>query len=257
MSTQKSSLLLDQALANVKKKFRVKLIDAYLGVKRGYTEAKYESAGTQCGKFCEILLRLLQEEITGTHIEFGKPIPNMAAECRKLITARKTTVPESIKKIIPRALVFLYTMRNQRGIGHVGGDVDANSIDAATIMRVTDWVLCELIRVYHKLPLEEAQDLIDSLSIKSLPVIWEVAGKKRVLRDGLNSKQKVLLLLYSQSDATVLTEDLCSWAEYNPSKFAQRVLSDLHQKKLIEYDKESELVYLSPKGAKMVEDELL
>ena len=86
------------------------------------------------------------------------------------------------------------------------------------------------------MPLEEAQDLIDSVSVKSLPIIWEVAGKKRVLREEFNSKQKVLLLLYSQSDAAVLTEDLCSWVEYNPSMFARRVLNDLHQKRLIEYD---------------------
>ena len=97
-------------------------------------------------------MRLLQEEITGTHIAFNKAIPNMAEECRKLITARKTTTPESIKKIIPRALVFLYTVRNQRGIGHVGGDVDANGIDAATIARVTDWILWELIRVILNKP---------------------------------------------------------------------------------------------------------
>ena len=257
MSIKIDNPLLEQALANVKKTFRTKLIDAYLGVKRSQAEAKYETAGLKSGKFCEVLVRLLQHEITGAYIAFSKPIPDMANECRKLITAHNTTVPESIKTIIPRALIFLYTMRNKRGIGHVGGDVDANSIDIATIERVTDWVLCELIRVYHKLPIEKAQDLIDCVSVKNIPVIWEVAGKKRVLRDGLNSKQKVLLLLYSESDTAVLTEDLCAWVEYSPSMFARRVLDGLHQKKLIEYDRDSELVYLSPKGAKMVEDELL
>lgn len=257
MNTQVSSLLLDRALASVKKKFRTKLIDAYLGVKRSYAEAKYESAGIKCGKFCEVLVRLLQEEITGTHTAYSKPIRNMADECRKLIVAQNSMVPEPIKNVIPRALVFLYTMRNKRGIGHVGGDVDANSIDIATIARVTDWILCELIRTYHKMPLEEAQDLIDSISVRSLPIIWEVAGRKRVLKDGLNSKQKVLLLLYSQSNTAAFTKDLYSWIEYKPSMFARRVLDDLHQKRLIEYDRETRLVYLSPKGVKMVEEELL
>lgn len=77
------------------------------------------------------------------------------------------------------------------------------------------------------------------------------------MKDGLNAKQKALLLLYSETESAVLTEDLCSWIEYTPSMFAKRVLDDLHQKRLIEYDRESELVYLSPKGAKVVEDELL
>ena len=257
MSTKTNNLLLEQSLARVNNKFRSKLIHAYLEIKRDYAEARYESAGIKCGKFCEILVRLLQHEVTGTFIAFNKSIPNMADACRELITAQNTNVPGSIKNLIPRALIFLYTMRNKRGIGHIGGDIDANSIDMETITRVTDWVVCELIRTYHNLPIEEAQDLIDSISVKTLPIIWEIAGKRRVLSDGLTSKQKVLLLLYSQPDIAVPREDLCSWVEYSPSMFATRVLNDLHQKKLIEYDRESELVYLSPKGAKMVEEELL
>ncbi|MEL7232225.1 MAG: hypothetical protein AAGJ85_06915, partial [Pseudomonadota bacterium] len=203
------------------------------------------------------LLRILQNEVTGTHLALKTPVGNMADECRKIITAQNKAAPESIKIILPRALIFLYTMRNKRGIGHVGGDIDANLIDNATIVRIADWVICELIRIYHKMPIEEAQDLIDGISYKALPIIWEISGKKRVLKDGLKSKQKALLLLYSTNEGVVLSEDLCSWIEYNPSMFARRVLNDLHKDRLIEYDKESELVYLSPKGAKFVEDNLL
>ena len=104
-------------------------------------------------------------------------------------------------------------MRNKRGIGHVGGDIDANSIDTMAISRNADWIICELIRVYHKLPIEEAQDLIDSILVRSLPIVWEVAGKKRVLKDGLTAKQKALVLLYSEPNAAILTEDLCAWVE--------------------------------------------
>lgn len=257
MNTKVSNTLLEQALENVPKKFRMKIIDTYLAVKRSHVEANYDSSGLNAGKFCEVLIRLLQHEVTNSHTAFGKAIPNMADECRKLITAQNQNISESIKIILPRALIFLYTMRNKRGIGHVGGDIDANSIDSATIARTTDWVICELIRVFHKMPIEEAQDLIDGISVKSLPIVWEIAGKKRILKDGLNAKQKTLLLLYSENEAAVLTEDLCSWIEYSPSMFAKRVLKELHEKRLIEYDQESELVYLSPKGVELVENELL
>lgn len=257
MSTKPSNSILDQALAKIPKILRDKLIQTYLEVKRGQSESKYEAAGLNAGKFCEVTVRLLQQEITGTYTPFGKKISDMADECRKLITAQNTATPESIKIIIPRAIVFLYTMRNKRGIGHVGGDIDANRIDTMVISRNADWIICELIRVYHKLPLEEAQDLIDSISVRNLPIVWEVAGKKRVLKEGLTAKQKILVLLYSQSDAAVLTEDLCAWIEYTPAMFTKRVLDDLHKNRLIEHDKEAELVYLSPKGAKIVEDELL
>lgn len=257
MNIKANNVLLESALANIPEKFQKKLIQSYLAVKRDHSESKYESSGLNAGKFCETLLRLLQHEITGQHIPFGNAIPNMADECRKLITANIQSLPESLKIIIPRALIFLYTMRNKRGIGHIGGDIDANKIDGATITRTADWIICELIRVYHKMPLEEAQDLIDAISTRSVPIVWEVAGKKRVLKDGLSAKQKALLLLYSESDAAVLTEDLCSWVEYAPGMFAKRVLKDLHDNRLIEYDKNSELIYLSPKGAQKVEEELL
>ena len=257
MSTKASNSILDQALANIPNKFRDKLIQTYLEIKRGQAEPKYESAGLSAGKFCEVAIRFLQYEVTGSYISFGKDIPNMADECRKLITAHNTTIPESVKIIIPRAIAFIYTMRNKRGIGHVGGDIDANSIDTMTVSRNADWIICELVRVYHKLPIEEAQDLINSISVRNLPIIWDVAGKKRVLKDGLSAKQKTLVLLYSEPNAAVLTKDKCAWVEYTPSMFSKRVLDDLHKHRLIEHDKGSELVYLSPKGAKLVEDELL
>lgn len=257
MSTKTDNTVLEQALANVPKAFRTKLIDSYLDIKRAVTEAKYDSAGLKTGKFCEVLVRLLQHEVLGVSTPFGKKIPNMADECRKIITAQNKNAIDSIKLILPRALVFLYTLRNKRGIGHVGGDIDANSIDIATMARTADWVVCELVRIYHKMPIEEAQDLLDSISVREIPTIWEVAGKKRILKDGLSAKQKTLLLLYSDPNSAILTEDLCDWIEYKKSMFASRVLNELHKKALIEYDRDSELVYLSPKGAKVVESEIL
>lgn len=257
MNTKANNKLLEQALTNVPKTFRQKLIEAYLKLKKYYIESNFESVGLSAGKFCEVLLRLIQQEVTGTYTPFGKRIPNMADECRKIIAATNNSSTESVKIIIPRALVFLYTMRNKRDIGHIGGDIDANSIDGATIVRTADWILCELIRVFHKMPIEEAQDLVDGISAKSLPIVWEVAGKKRVLDSKLTAKQKVLLLLYSESDSAVPAEDLCSWVEYTPSMFKKRVLDDLHEKRFVEHDRESELVYISPTGIKLVEDELL
>jgi hypothetical protein len=124
--------------------------------------------------------------------------------------------------------------------------------------QTADWVVCELIRIFHGLSLEEAQDLVDTLSTRQLPLVWEVGSKKRVLKTGLSAADEVLLLLYSDSQMAVLTEDLCSWVEYsNPSVFRNKVLRKLHNDRFIEHDTESELVHLSPKGVTRVESELL
>jgi hypothetical protein len=257
MSTKSPSLTLDAALASVPKMFRQRLIDAYLSVKKNCLEARYDAAGMATGKVCEVALRLLQSKVLGTFTPFGTRITNYADECRRLTVAPVTAGNESERAVIPRALVFLYTMRNKRGIGHVGGDVDANVIDVATMARTADWIICELIRINHGLSLEEAQDIVDSLSVRQLPSIWEVAGKKRVIKDGLKAKDQALLLLYSCVDSSVLVEDLCQWIEYsNPSIF-KKLIGELHKERFLEFDKETESVTLSPKGTAYVEANLI
>lgn len=257
MSTKSPNLSLTSALSNVPKGFRQKLIKSFLSLKKNCLETRLDAAGMDAGKVCEVTLRLLQEKILGTYTPFGTKIANFADECRKLITAPSSNGTESERVVIPRALVFLYTMRNKRGIGHVGGDVDANSIDIATMARTADWVICELIRINHGLSLEEAQDIVDGLSIRQMPTVWEVAGKKRVIKDGLKAKDQALLLLYSESESAVLLEDLCEWVEYsNPSTF-KALIGELHKERLLEFDRESEFVILSPKGANYVEANLI
>lgn len=257
-NTRKVSPLLDQALAGIPKKFRERLINAYVDLKRNCAESRFDVAGLSCGKLCEVTIRFLQDRITGNSTPFGTKIGNFADECRRLITAPSAGTTESERVLIPRALVFLYTLRNKRGIGHVGGDVDANSIDAAVMSRSADWIICELLRVHHGLSLEEAQSLVDGLSVRELPIVWEVAGKKRVLRDDLSAKEKTLLLLYSSEESTVMLEDLIAWIEYsNPRVFKSAVLKPLHTSRMVEWDRESETVVLSPKGAKLVEDSVL
>lgn len=251
--------MLDEALSGIPATIRKHIISSYIELKTALSQGRHDAAGMCAGKLCEASIRLLQERATGKHTAFGTKIANFADECRTIITCTKATgITDSEKQVLPRALVFLYTMRNTRGIGHIGGDVDANSIDAAMMGRTADWIVCELIRIHHKLSLEEAQDLIEALAIRQLPDVWEVAGKKRVLREGLKAKEQALLLLYSSQESAVLTEDLISWIEYsNAGVFKRTVLAPLHSARYVEWDKDSDSVTLSPKGAKLVEETLL
>ncbi|OFV96880.1 MAG: hypothetical protein A3H28_10920 [Acidobacteria bacterium RIFCSPLOWO2_02_FULL_61_28] len=258
MSTKSPNPILAAALANVPSTFRSRLIHTYLDLKKNCAEARYEPAGLAAGKFCEVVLRFLQEKVHGSFTPFGTKINNYADECRKLIMAPNTAGNESERVMLPRALVFLYTMRSKRGIGHVGGDVDANAIDIAAMAKTADWIVCELVRINHGLSLEEAQDIVDGISVRQLPAIWEVAGKKRVLKDGLKAKDQALLLLYSNQNSAVLLEDLCEWVEYcNPRMFKNVIIRELHKKRFLEFDKDSESIILSPKGVEYVEKELI
>ena len=152
MSITHSSPTLDIALTKIPVLFRKRIITTYLEMKKRYGEAQFDSsfdaAGLSSGKFVESVFRFLQHHLTGTYVAFGKQIPNLADEVRKIIQLPAATGIESLRIIIPRALMFMYTVRSKRGIGHVGGDVEANEIDAATIIRVADWIICELIEAW-------------------------------------------------------------------------------------------------------------
>jgi hypothetical protein len=256
-STKRSSPELERALAGVPDPFRLRLIDKYLGLRDAFVAGAFDAVGLRSGIFAETALRLLQQLLTGTHIPFGTPVGSFEDECAKLQRLPKASGHESLRLVLPRALSFVYTIRNKRGIGHAGGDVEANGIDASTSVRVADWCLCELIRLFHGLSLEEAQALIDAIATREIPAVWAVGGRKRVLDTSLDYQTQVLLLLYASTDSAVLAEDLQDWVEYpDASKFRTRVLAPLHRERLVEWDKENAALVLSPKGGREIENRL-
>jgi hypothetical protein len=125
-------------------------------------------------------------------------------------------------------------------------------------MTAIDWILCELVRIFHNLSLEEAQDLVDSVSTRQIPDIWDIAGRKRVLRTDLDFKDKTLLLLYSTVDQGALVEDLFVWTKYsNVHVFKRAVLDALDKDCLVDYDAATEFVTISPLGIKRVEQNII
>jgi len=247
---------------DIDKEFKDKFIKSYYEIRKRYIKAKYDlswdSSGLSAGKFCEIILRFLQKKLIGTYIPFGQHISNFTSECNKLMNLPETSGNVSLRIIIPRAILFLYTIRGKRGVGHVGGDIDNNEIDATIIFNTATWVFCEIIRLFHSLAIEEANDYISMILEKIIPDVWTIEDKKRVLKKDLNFKQKTLLLLYSDSSIGALVEDIFSWVEHSNLTYYKRdVLKKLHDEKLIEYNKKDDIVYLSPLGEIEVENNIL
>ena len=257
-STNATQSTLDSALAKLPAPFRQRIVEKYLEIRAAYADGNHDTVGLRTGVFCETVYRFLQESLTGSHTPFGTQIRNFPDECRKLEQLQKAAGDESLRVIIPRALSFAYTLRNKRGVGHAAGDVDANGIDAATCMRVADWILCELIRLFKSVSLEEAQQILDAISARQLPEVWSVSGRKRVLHTQFDYKEQVLLLLHGDLEAAVPVEDLFEWVEHpRMNNFKRDVLRPLHRARLIEFDETTDTVTLSPTGAKQVEESLM
>jgi len=163
----------------------------------------------------------------------------------------------SLRILIPRVLQSLYEIRNNRGVGHVGGDVSPNFLDATTVLSMSSWVLAEMVRIFHVLSTAEAQQVVDRLVERKHPLIWELDDVRRVLDPKMKKSDQALLLLYSKP-GWVSEGELVSWVEYSTARhFRAKVLEPLHDARLVELDREKNRVCISPLGVSTVEDRII
>lgn len=258
MSIKNQVESIDAALSSLPAPLRKRLIKNYSNLRKTTFQKHYDALGHQAGRLAEILIRVLQHLLTGHFDPLTQELGNFKGLCESMERTPKSAGPDGLRIVMPRALLFLYALRNKRDSGHTGGEVDANEIDALTAIRVSDWCLCELIRIMRQIPIEEAQLLCDTIAERRLPAVWSILGRKRVLDSRLNYRDQTLMLLYSDFDTAVATEDLFEWTEHsNLTNFRRDVLSKLHRTRLVEWDRETEMVVLSPLGIREVEEKLV
>jgi hypothetical protein len=252
MSTPQAELEL--ALSGVHAPYRKRIATAHTKMKAAHRAREYDACGVQAGKICESIVRYLQQELLSSATPFGTTLPNFSDLCRSFEQTPKVAGPEELRVLIPRALNFVYTMRNKRGMGHEGEEVSPHEADASAVVALANWCVAELIRVTSTLPMEDAQRVVDALAERELPVVWSGAGRKRVLNPNLPRKSQVLTLLYSEPDEATPIEDLCAWVEApRLDLFRTRVILPMHKERLVEYDRSTETVVLLPPGASAAE----
>lgn len=254
MSSSARTALLASAtvLAGVPAGLRDELLRALNEVLRNYRERRWEPSELNGGKLCEVVYTILKGHVDGKFPPKASKPSNMVDACRALEKADATKFPRSVRVQVPRALVALYEIRNSRGVGHVGGDVDPNLMDATAVVAMSKWIVAELIRVFHVVPTDEAQRLVEGVVERNLPIIWSVGDVRRVLKPAMSAKDKSLLLLYHAGD-WVEEERLREWVEYSNSSMFRDILLKCHKQKLVEYDGRARRATLSPAGIRHVE----
>lgn len=236
------------------------LVAAYREIAKNYSEGRWEPAELNGGKICEIAYTIIDGATSGKFSRSPSKPRNMVEACKE-IEGRPADPSRpgdrSLRIAIPRLLPFLYEIRNNRNVGHVGGDVDPNYSDATVVLASSNWLMAELVRIFHGVSLEDAQAAVDALVERTHPIVWDSGNGLRILDPELDTPEQVLLLLYSNA-AWVAIKELQHSIEYqNGTHFRDRILMPLHKSREIEFDQPNSRAKLTPRGAKRVEDEIL
>ena len=225
------------------------LLSAFQQVLKNYSEHRWEPAELNGGKLCEAAYTILLGYFSGTYPARSSKPSNIVDACKKL---ESETGPRAARIQIPRMILALYEIRNNRGVGHAGGDVNPNHMDATTAVYMSKWIVAELVRLLHGLTTDEASILVDALVEREVSLVWKSGDKRRVLVPGLTLRKQTLLLLAGVTDAK--EADLVSWLEQKrPSDYRKNVVLPMHQNRLIEYDVHTTSVTLLPPGVAAAE----
>ena len=223
------------------------LLAEYEGILQSFLEGRWLPAELSGGRFCEIVFTIIEGHANGTYPTVPKKPQDFVGACRRL--EQNTHVPRSFQILIPRLLPALFEVRNNRGVGHVGGDVDPNFMDAAFVLASANWVMGELVRVFHNVTTNEAQSIVDGLADRQIPPIWKGKNTRRVLQPNLTIQSQILLLLATTRNP-VRTSDLLQWIEYQNVGYFRRLLRNMHSKRLVELRHDEEYVEILPPGSK-------
>lgn len=233
-------------------KLRSQLLAEFAKIHDSYIYGQYQSTELNAARFCEIVYTII-EGYQNNHYapEASKP-KSIADACKKLENA-PDNIPRSMRILIPRLLPVLYEIRNNRNIGHISGDINPNYMDATLSSRAVNWIMAELIRVFHGLEMDDAQIIVDKLSSSgSLPIIFSINGKERILNPNLDNFDQTLIILYKNSKRPA--KELFNDIEYSSlSMFKKRILEKGHKKRLWEYDKATQQVTILPPGISTAE----
>jgi hypothetical protein len=156
----------------------------------------WELSIVKAGKFVEAVLKLLWDHV-------GKIVPPQKDFKAGQVITELEKIPganadDTIRLTIPRACRFIYEVASNRGARHDSSEIDPNEMDGAAVTSLSSWILAELIRYAQKgsLSLEQATDLVKSLSQKKYSAIEEIDGRVYFHLKDLSARDVGLLILW-------------------------------------------------------------
>lgn len=141
--------------------------------------------------------------------------------------------------VIPQVLKSVYTIRSKKRVVHFKVN-KPEVIDAELVLISCNWVLAQLVSLFHEAKLKEVEQIVATLMEKRIPSIETFQdGDTMIIKKGLGYKDKILLVLYQRLKR--LTVEELNRCVSPPKKsyisiYLQRLFKDL-------------LVHINEKGA--------
>ena len=244
------------ALTAIPVGLREPLISEYKSIVQNFMEHRWGPSELSGGRFSEIVYTILDGQAKKAYANAPSKPPNFPQACQKLENNAFPHVPRSFQILIPRILPALYEIRNNRDVGHVGGEVLSNHMDSVVVLSICNWIMGELVRVYHGLTISEAQHIVDALAEIRIPAVWSDGPIKRILQPSLKLPDQVLLLI-ATSLPSVTPSELLQWTEAPDKRYFMKVLRGFHKKRFVEFDESAGTVQILPPGTKYVQELIL
>lgn len=226
------------------------VLEAYVEAKRRFFLGDHRPQEIEGGRFSEGVLRLLQHASGKKMTPLGKTLPSID----KLLPALENSVgrPDSVRLHIPRTLRLIYGIRNSRDAVHLGDGIDPNLQDATLVVGSMDWVLGELVRLYHGVDADRAQEIIENLVTKEVPAVQEIDGHPVILSD-LRPREQTLLMLYRAGAKGASLDELADWLRLDRKDHLRGRLAKLDETKFVLCHPRSFRYYVTSLGVREVE----
>lgn len=227
------------------------VLASYVEAKRRYYLGDLRPQAVEGGRFSEGVFRLLQHASGQSVTPMGKTLPSVDQLLSRL--EQSAGQPDSVRLHIPRTLKLIYDIRNKRDVAHLGDGIDPNVQDATLVTSNMDWVLAELVRLYHGVSADRAQQIIENLVSKEVPAIQEIYGQPVILSD-IQPRDQALLMLYRAGAEGASLDELASWLRVARKDHLRTRLVRLDADKLVLEHPRSGRFHITVMGVRYVEE---
>lgn len=231
-----------------------RLMETYVEAKRRFHLEDLRPNEVEGGRFSEAVFRILQYATDGgNYTPLAKSIPKVDDLLKRLENVpAKSVLDDSLRLHIPRTLRLVYDIRNKRDVAHLADDIDPNLQDATLVIGNMNWVMAELVRLYHRVSADKAQAIIEELVTREVPVVQEIAGQPVILKE-MRPRDQALVMLYRAGAEGTTLDELGAWLRVGRKDHLKARLHKLDEDRLVLAHPANGRYYISGLGQRDVE----